>query len=366
MYQFSTTNVINSQYLQDYNGNILKNALGANIAKYSGTSTVFTVPKVGSFKKANIVSVHKRPYSAGVYEVATLTVSGVTTGDLLRFTVEIKQSQTTQSEYVNYTTDFKLPVVVEVISSGTAATDAAAIVAQLNGLKNRFGYNYFTASVSTATITITATEYTQRFSSIILSKAVATASSITQYDQTTLVTGAVTVPGALGFGDDFWMMRSVMVPTAENVRLFGFSKDERPILGGNYTEYVLRYQVTKDGQDGIVSGATSVTTHVFYVISTLQAAFETALNTTYQAIVTIGGDSDLIIVGDQKVAASAGATQYTVLNATGTVNWTNTVLAGTTSANTTGILTVGATTGSTTLTATDAAGKTATLVITVE
>jgi len=325
MYQYTTTNVINSAKALDYNGNILIDGNGSEIARYTGTSTVFNVPKIGKFLKTGIVSVYKRPYSAGVLEVNQITVPTPTSGDVLRLTVNLKLSQSTLSEYTNYSMDFKLPVVVEIISSGNASTDATAIVAQLNALKNRFGKTYFTATVgsggTSAQITLTAKEHTQRFESVVLSKAVANTSSLTMYDQTSIATGAVTTAGAIGFGDDAWMIRSLFIPTAENVRYFGISREERPILGGNYTEYALRYSIAKDGMDGIVGGGTSITTHIFYVKSDLVTSFEAALLVTWPTLVTIGGDSDLVIIGDQTIGVGAAQTTLTTVNASGAVTW---------------------------------------------
>ena len=358
MFQFTTTTIINSNL--DSNG---------STAKYSGTSTAFTVTRVNKFLTSKILSVSKRPYSAGIKEIATITIPTHTLGAVIRLNVDLRLSQNVYSEFANAYLYFKKPIQVEVIATGTAATDAAALIVQINALKDRFGSSYFTvASGGGAVINFTAKDFTQRFYSITSDEQTAVSNSLIQYDYVTKATGSVTTPGALGFGDDAWMISSVQIPTLENTRYWGINKDERPILGGNYTQYTIRYSVAKDTEDGIIGSTNSITTHVFYVLSTLQAAFETALNIAYQNIITIGGDQDLIIVGDQIIAASAGATQYTAINANAgeTINWTNTVLTGTTSANTTGVLTVGATTGSTTLTATGAtSGKTATMVITV-
>ena len=54
MYQFTTTTVLNSSL--DSNG---------TTAKYSGSATGLNVTRVGSFKKANIVSIYKNAYVAG-------------------------------------------------------------------------------------------------------------------------------------------------------------------------------------------------------------------------------------------------------------------------------------------------------------
>lgn len=312
MYQFTTTNVINSAYALDYEGNQLLDSSGVAVPKYSGSTTALWVAKVNTFKVANIVSISKRPYTAGVKEVGTITIPTMTGDSVVRLTVDVKLSQSTQSEYVNYSLDFKLPVIVEVISSGVAATDAAALIVQLNSLKNRFGHRYFSAaSGGGAVINITANDYTQRFNSIIVAEETANTNSVVQFDYITKATGSISTAGKVGFGDDNWMLRSVMIPTAENVRIFGISKDERPVMGGNYTEYVLRYSIVKDGTDGIVSGGTSVTTHVFYVKSDLVTSFEAAITTTGIAVNTIGTVVTDVAIATASVttAATAGGVQ---------------------------------------------------------
>jgi hypothetical protein len=54
--------------------------------------------------------------------------------------------------------------------------------------------------------------------------------------------------------------------------------------------------IEKTGDDGIYSGAKSITTHVFYVKSGLVSSFETELAKA-KAIVTIGGAGSIIISG---------------------------------------------------------------------
>ena len=369
MYQFTTNTVINTQYAVDYNGNTLTDYNGSSIANFVGSSAGLKVTKVGDFKKANIVSIYKRPYMAGVKEIATIVVSGTTSGDHLRLTVDLKLSQAAQSEYANYSLDFLKPVVVEVIATGTAATDATALVTQLNSLKNRFGHKYFLASNSgTATITLTALEYEQHFNAITLAKVVADTNTITQYSLTTLASGIVGTTGKIGFGDDNWMARQFMLPTAENVRYFGISKTERPVIGGNYSQYTLRYSVAKDYEDGIVGGGSSVTTHVFWVRASLVTLFEAeiakvglSIPVTLQASASDGTGTTTLTV------------KYlnTTLNETDQIVWegavgdvtfaSDEVLKAT--VNTSGVVTTAALTGigDVVITATDSVGNTATI-----
>ena len=303
MYQFTTTTVINSAL--DSSG----------IAKYVGSAASFEVKRVNKFIKANITSINKRPYQAGVKEIAQITVPTLTANKVGRLTIDIRLSQSTNSEYASTYLYFKKPVDVEIIATGTAATDAAAFVAQLNSLKDRYGYTYVTASVAGAVITLTAKDNYQRFFSVTVSEQTANTESITMWDYVVKATGAVTTPGLIGFGDDDWMVRAVQIPTAENVRYFGINKEERPILGGNYSEYVIRYTLTKDYTDGIVGRGTSVTTHVFYVLNSLVSAFETEL-------AKVGVPFTVVATIDDTTLANGQSAQLTATNNVGPVTWT--------------------------------------------
>lgn len=369
MYQFTTTNVINSQYAKDYEGNVLYNSTGTEISMVVGASTGLKVHKVGNFLKAGIVSIYKRPYEAGVKEIARVRIPTITSGLVARLDVVIKLSQSTQSEYTNYSLDFLKPITVEVLASGTAATDATALVTQLNLLKDRFGYKYFTAAVvSTDYVQITCKEVEQRVKSMIISKSAASYNSVIQpeYEDVSSTTFSVTTPGKIGFGDDNWMLRHIMLQTAENVRYFGISKNERPVLGGNYSEYVLRYSIDKDGTDGTVAGSKSITTHVFYVISGEVARFESA-------IVSVGLTVPAMLVA----AATGNGTLTTSSNDTDQIVWSGGVGAVTFVSDQVTRATVGATTGLVTtagvtgtgavvITATDSVGNTDTVNYTVQ
>lgn len=357
MYQFTTTTVINSNL--DSNG---------TSAKYTGTANSFHVTRVNTFKKDGIVSVTKRPYEAGVKEQAQVTVPVIEAGRVARIAVDVRLSQKTDSEYASTYLYFKKPVEVEVIATGVAADDAAALVKQLNGLKDRFGFNYFSASAAGAVITLVAINNYQRFFSAKILKEIVPLYANTkiqpEYEDVTAGTFAVTVKGKVGFGDEDHMIRSVMVPTYENTRFFGINKEERPIIGGNYTEFVLRYSIEKS-DDGIVAGQKSITNHVFFVKSDLVAAFEAEINKVFPAIQTLGGVGSIKIVGDDLLDLSNGDTTTLVAKGfSGSVTWTSGTVGTATIGASTGIVTPVAA-GTTTITATDSLGATGTFLLTV-
>ena len=281
MFLYTTTTIINAANAVDVQGNALLDNAGDPVARYAGTAEEFKVIGTGTFKASDIRSVYKRAYAAGVKEVATITIPGATSGDLLRLTVEVKLDGSVQSDYANFTYDFKQPVVIDIASTGDAEDDAAEIVKVLNKFKSEYGRSLFVASASGAVVTFTARTNDQRFKSIVLEKVGAVPLNSLSPEITNLATGAVDVHGKIGFGDDAWMLKSVMLPTYENTRHFGIIKDERPILGGNYSQYTLKL-VTKAGEEGVFMGDDkSVTTHVFWVADSQVDAFEAALALTF-------------------------------------------------------------------------------------
>jgi hypothetical protein len=365
MYQFTTTTIINSANLLDYNGNELKDSAGSSIARFYGTSTYLDVRKVHKFLKSNIVSISKRPYTVGVKEVASIVIAAGTSGAVNRLTIELGLAGSVQSEFTNYAVDFKKPIVVEIISAGVAATDATEFKSQLDKLKNRLGQPYFTVALNTATLTFTAKEDSYRFNLIAQDELTAASNSITQYTLTRKATGTVGTAGALGFGDNAWMTKSVMLQSLDNARPFGINKEERPELNGNYTQYTIRYSVAKQ-DDGIVAGGNSITTHVLWVKGTLVATVDAAI-----AAVGLTVPVSLTATASDGGGLAVGTPKYvnTTTNATDQIVWSGAVGAttftssdtGKATVSTAGLVTPTTNTGAFTITVTDSVGNTDTV-----
>lgn len=290
MFLYTTTTIINSAYAVDVLGNPLLDNLGNPVPRFQKNvdNTKFTVIGTGTFEKDKIQSVYKRPYAAGVKEVATITIPAGASGDIQRLTVVVKLATGVQADYANFTYESKEPVTVDIVSTGTAATNATAFATALNKIKTEYGRSLFVASASAGVLTLTARTNDQRFKSIVLEKVGDVPLNMLSPAITSLATGTVTVPGKNGFGDDAWMIKSVMIPTYENTRHFGIIKDERPVLGGNYSQYTLRY-ITDAGEDGIwLADQKSVTTHVFWVAASQVDDFETALTSIFYDVEVVG------------------------------------------------------------------------------
>lgn len=75
-------------------------------------------------------------------------------------------------------------------------------------------------------------------------------------------------PGLEAFLDYNWIMHNLRLPTLANTYIWAPTKNEQPVVGGKYNQYIIRLCKERDGIAGEVVGqrATSVTTHVLYVL----------------------------------------------------------------------------------------------------
>jgi hypothetical protein len=64
------------------------------------------------------------------------------------------------------------------------------------------------------------------------------------------------------------MVHNLRLPTLANTNWWTANKSELPIVGGNYTQFIVRMCAKRLGVSGSVVGheTTSVTTHIFYVL----------------------------------------------------------------------------------------------------
>lgn len=319
MFLYTTTTIINAENATDGWGNALLDHEGNPVKRVKDNSgKSFTVVGTGTFYKDGIQSVYKRAYTPGVREEAKITIPAATKDDLLRLTIKTKLATGAQSDYVNFYYVFQQPLTVDILSSGTAADDAKEFARILNGIKAEYGRSLFVAKVDGADVTVIAKTNDQRFE-LVLEQVEEIPEKSAAPKITKLAEGKVTTPGNSGFGDDAWMLKSVQIPTYQNTRHFGTLRDERPVLGANYSQFTLRYMV-KSGEDCVWDGdKKSVTTHVFWVAASQVAAFEAALETTLGK--QIPGGIALTAANNATSLGSGNTLQLTVSGAIGNVTY---------------------------------------------
>lgn len=102
-------------------------------------------------------------------------------------------------------------------------------------------------------------------------------------------------PGLEAFGDYNWIIHNLRLPTMANTYFWTPNKAEMPIVGGEYTQFIVRMCAERDGVAGEVVGqrATSVTTHVFYVLD--QGNNVADMKATLETLGTIKTDADDVL-----------------------------------------------------------------------
>ena len=279
MYQFTKETIINSNL--DSNG--VSTKFFADDA-----NNVFSVLRSGNFPAARVTSAIKIPYVAPVKEVLTKTITTANsdTTKVYRLYVRLKRIGSFTSDYANAMTRNFLEKFYEVsgVTSGTATTLVSSLESAINKENNFKDNVYFTVSKSGATITLTAIDEYTHFEKVEIHEVKASSASLTGYDSFTVLedvfaTGTLTA-GTEGFGTVKQITKNLRLPTLANTNWLAIGQDERPVPGGQYTAYVLKLK-TVDAEQGGVSTIgqelTSITTHKFYVLSTLVSAWETAL-----------------------------------------------------------------------------------------
>lgn len=369
MFQFTTETIINS--------NLDSNGVST---KFSGANNTLSVLRVGNFKKSEVVSVYKRPYSAAVNETLVETISGtVDATKTYRLVVELMLQGLASSDFADHTSFNHKNIFIEVSGVATAADLATAFKTKLANQNLMTGFNFITLTNSGAAMTFTATNSYIRFKTIQIQELLAgtgstiTGNMLTGYDNWTLYFDLLTDPtswtkGVEGFGTVAWITKNLRLPTYENVRFAGLALEERPIPGGQYTQYSIRVSNSRTGigLSAVGQQVTSITDHIFYVESGQVSAWETALSnaglTLLNAVATSG--NELILSTPRTTVFVGEPITLTLEGAVGEVTYVAGDTHVTIADEHIGVA-VAATAGTVTVTATDALGKTGSIALTV-
>ena len=292
MFQFTTTNVINSN-TDVTTGKPLWSSQEAK----ENTPASFYVKRVNKFMGPNVVSIYKAEANDPQMAKVTLDLSqiGGKDGESYRLSVYIGLTQASQdSRYANDLILKGKPFTVDFVWKTSAADVAKNLVKIINKYAVMvYGEKLLNVSYSGSFLTIEAINEYQRFRKVNIEKfdkdayrgrgeynPVRTLENLSKKTSAEL-TGAVEgyFLGKEGFGTYSYLLHNLRIPTAMRTRAFGVNLDENPIIGAKYNQYTIHY-CTNRGQLGLNAvGDTvkSVTTHVFYVNSDIASDFEAAL-----------------------------------------------------------------------------------------
>lgn len=261
---------------------------------YFGGTQAFEVTRVAKYIDKYITQVYRNPFVTAVLEIATATVptGGITGGTVYRLVIDAVLTQGSHSaEFARWAVHKGKPFFIEyrpladVSNTTTAAAELAAGFKK--GLKK---YNMdeteITITTTGATIVVTAKSPFVRFKFIAIEELAAVgsgtgedlegnpASYFIAFDGTTATPAAgkfvISTPGKEGFGDYTFMISNLRIPTVEQVRFGGIFQDQLPVLGRNYTQFVIKYTKEREitGNSVLAAKAETKTSHTFYVQDT--------------------------------------------------------------------------------------------------
>lgn len=310
MFQFTTTNVINSD-----------KDLTTGKDLYTVEKDTLMIKRVANFKKENISAIYKATAQEAENAKVTIDLSGIsaTENDVLRLNIYIGLTQASQdSRYSNDMIYKGKPFSVDFVWKTDAATTAENLVKTIKKYDVLvYGEKLLNASNSGNFITIEATNEYQRFRKVDIDKYEkstteypysGTYTTLKSLDSITNVKNSnaeVTATeegyfaGKEGFGTYSFLLHNLRLPTSARTRAFGINQDETPIVGAKYDQYTIHYCADRGplGLNAVGDTVKSTTTHVFYVLSTLSKAFMEALNKVGSVkdaktgeVVTVTGD----------------------------------------------------------------------------
>lgn len=304
MFQFTTTNVINSD--KDLTTGkplwVAKNASEDNPAS-------FNIKRVNNFISTNVIAIYKAVASDAENAKVTFNFDevGGNPGDVFRLHIYVGLSQASQSSlYANDLQWKGKPFSVDFVW-GTNATDTVTKLVKTINKYSAMVYNKKLLNVTNngTYITIEAVDEYQRFKFVNIEKfdagayhgmgeynVVRSLDSLTKKNSNAGVTATAEgyFVGKEGFGTYPFLLHNLRLPTYARNRWLGLNQDETPIVGAKYNQYTIYYCVNRGilGDNAVGDIVKSRTTHVFYVKQDLATAFEAALDKV-GTIITVSG-----------------------------------------------------------------------------
>lgn len=295
MFQFTTTNVLNS--LKDLTtGKDLITTVEA-----SGKEEVM-IKRIGNFKKANVESIHHTAGSEAELAAVCMDLTNVVTKDkTYRLNMYIGLTQGSADR--RYANDLYHKGKAFSIDFEGLATAAETVAKLADVLKKYdifvYGDKQLNVYSSGALLALEAVNEYQRFVRVNIEELNASAyfemgdykviKSLDDIKKDMASHDAVVKAGTPvaeglfvgkeGFGTYSYLLHNLRLPTAARYGAFAWNKEESPVPGVIYDEYVIRYCVNRGelGLNAVGDTVKSVTTHVIYVPSALSETVKTAL-----------------------------------------------------------------------------------------
>lgn len=301
---------------------ILNSVTDKNVQAITGLLRIFRVGEYKvDYKSTNIADgkVYKAKGTEGTKATATITAvagnSGSNAGKY-RVTVNMKNNSKFYADYATAVWKFQKPIYAEFTVVGDSTDNTAALMATkiANAIKLALPENnkYITVTVDDNDVIITATDATDMFESVVIEKYEPNSvlPSEGQYVVSTVVGTIAKTDNEVPFATGDWLIENLRFPSYPNTRYNSINGDEKPVPGQLYTQYSFRYIAERKNLSGIGSVGqrlVSITNHVFYIPSTLEATFEAKLKTAFGEDV-MAKEKIIEIIGNDSIAKGSTVT----------------------------------------------------------
>lgn len=301
---------------------ILNSVTDKNVQAITGLLRIFRVGEYKvDYKSTNIADgkVYKAKVPEGTKATATITAvagnSGSNAGKY-RVTVNMKNNSKFYADYATAVWKFQKPIYAEFTVVGDSTDNTAALMATkiANAIKLALPENnkYITVTVDDDDVIITATDATDMFESVVIEKYEPNSvlPSEGQYVVSTVVGTIAKTDNEVPFATGDWLIENLRFPSYPNTRYNSINGDEKPVPGQLYTQYSFRYIAERKNLSGIGSVGqrlVSITNHIFYIPSTLEATFEAKLKTAFGEDV-IAKEKIIEIIGNDSIAKGSTVT----------------------------------------------------------
>jgi len=259
-------------------------------------------------------AVYKRAYTAPVNAIASVTVPTTVSGTLYRIALELTTNGYAEAMFARDRVLYGKPFYVEFLGTGTAATDAATVIASFNKVTASYDNFVVASSGGGAVVTMTGD-----IPQIVIKTLTVESMDLTANTTTVVATGSTTTAPVLPYGNYDDLIRNHRLPTLENFRPFGLNQDELPIVGATYDSYEFQYKTDRGVMDHSFTGGTgqSLVNVVIWVNKSAANVTRHLSGTsgqtgsyTFEMILKTSGLSTYLI------STSATGSEFTVLNNT--------------------------------------------------
>lgn len=300
---------------------ILNSVTDKNVQAITGLLRIFRVGEYKvDYKSTNIAD--GKVYKAGTEgtkATATITAVAGNSGSnegKYRVTVNMKNNSKFYADYATAVWKFQKPIYAEftVVGDNTDNTTQLMATKIANAIKLALPENnkYVTVAVNGANVVITASDATDMFESVVIEKY--TPNSVLpsegEYAVSTAVGTIATTDNKVPFATGDWLVENLRFPSYPNTRYNSINGDETPVPGQLYTQYSFRYIAERKNLSGIGSVGqrlVSITNHVFYIPSTLEATFEAKLKIAFGEDV-MAKEKIIEIIGNDSIAKGSTVT----------------------------------------------------------